>query len=457
MRYLIIKEVSVLFFIFSLMLLFHADANALPSFARQTGMPCSSCHVQAFGPGLTSVGRNFKLNGYTQTGANYNEGKVPPIPLSGMVRASYTHTQHRQPGGASERFGSNDNGTIDEASVFLAGRLHSKIGSFIQGTYNGVEDIGELDNSEIRFADNATISGQNLVYGLTVNNNPTITDLWNTTPTWGFPWASSDLAPTQAAGSLIEALGGQVVGATAYMMLNNLLYIEAGGYTMLPRNIQTGIGTFDDGQSRISGGAPYWRVALQKDWQGHYFAVGSFGMQANVYPQRQLGAGTDKIYDYGFDLTYQYLADPTHIYEFNVSYIREQRDMNASVILGLADKKSSNLDTVRIRAGYTYKQTYGLNLFYGQTTGTADSAVYSFGDPISGSRTGNPNSQAFTAEISYTPFGKSVSPLATLANLRLAAQYVHHFKFNGGVHNYDGLGRNAVNNDTLYLNAWLAF
>lgn len=138
--------------------------------------------------------------------------------------------------------------------------------------------------------------------------------------------------------------------------------------------------------------------------------------------------------------------------------IRENRNLDASVALGLADKLKSNLDTVRLRAGYTYLQTYGLSLFYGQTTGTADSVIYSFGDPISGSRNGNPNSQAFTAEVSYTPFGKSnTSALSTLANLRLAVQYVHNFKFNGSVHNYDGFRRNAVNNDALYLNAWLAF
>ena len=430
------------------------DASALPSFARQTGMPCSSCHVQSFGPNLTSVGRNFKLNGYTQTDGKNNN----IVPLSGMIRASYTHTQHGQPDGAADRFGKNDNGTIDEAAVFLGGRLTSKIGAFVEGTYDGVENVGVLDNTDIRFADHVNVVGQKLVYGLTANNNPTVSDLWNTTPTWGFPWSSSPLAPTQSASTLIESLGSQVVGGTAYMMLNDLLYAEAGGYASLPRNIQQGIGVFDPEQARLDGGAPYWRLALQKDWSGHYVSVGSFGMQGNVNPQRLTGAGVDKYYDFGFDLTYQYLADPTHIYEFNATYIRENRNLNASVALGLADKLKSNLDTVRLRAGYTYLQTYGLSLFYGQTTGTADNVIYSFGDPISGSRNGNPNSQAFTAEASYTPFGKSnTSALSTLANLRLAVQYVHNFKFNGSVHNYDGFRRNAVNNDVLYLNAWLAF
>jgi hypothetical protein len=37
--------------------------SALPSFARQTGQPCSTCH-SAF-PQLTPFGRRFKLEGYT--------------------------------------------------------------------------------------------------------------------------------------------------------------------------------------------------------------------------------------------------------------------------------------------------------------------------------------------------------------------------------------------------------
>lgn len=39
------------------------EAHAVPSFARQTSMQCSSCHT-AF-PQLSSFGRSFKLNSYT--------------------------------------------------------------------------------------------------------------------------------------------------------------------------------------------------------------------------------------------------------------------------------------------------------------------------------------------------------------------------------------------------------
>ncbi|HEX8873478.1 MAG TPA: cytochrome C, partial [Nitrosospira sp.] len=171
------------------------EVNALPSFARQTAMPCSACHVQAFGPGLTPTGRNFKLYGYTDV----SEDRTGFIPIAGMIRGSFTHTNSGQPGGAADRFGPNNNATIDEASIFYAGRITSKIGAFVQGTYDGVSNTGALDNTDIRLADYVDLAGSPLVYGVSVNNNPTVQDLWNTTPAWSFPWSSSPLAPTPAA------------------------------------------------------------------------------------------------------------------------------------------------------------------------------------------------------------------------------------------------------------------
>ena len=446
----IIPKVLVLLVMF----LASVEVKALPSFARQTGMPCTTCHLQAFGPNLTPFGRNFKLTGYTMSSGN----NTKLIPLAAMVQGSFTHTQRGQPDGAADHFGSNNNAAMDEASIFYAGRVTSKVGAFMQTTFDGVERKNLiLDNTDIRFADQASLGSQQFVYGISANNSPTVSDLWNTTPAWSLPATSSALAPTPAAGTLIESLAGQVGGVTAYMMWNNLLYVESGGYASLPRNVQQTVNTFDPEQNKIDGGAPYWRVALQHNHQGHYGAIGSFGMRANVNPQRMQGARTDQYTDFGFDATYQYLANLRHIFELTATYVRENRDMNASMALGLAEKKHSSLDTVRIRAAYTYQQTYSLSLHYGQTSGTADSVIYFSTDPISGSRSGKPNNQAFTAELSYVPFGKTTSTLSTLANVRLAAQYVHYFQFNGGIRNYDGSGRSAAGNDTLFLSGWLAF
>jgi hypothetical protein len=83
--------------------------------------------------------------------------------------------------------------------------------------------------------------------------------------------------------------------------------------------------------------------------------------------------------DFGFDATYQYLVNPRHIFELNGT-IRENRNMNAGVALGFAEKQRSSLDTVRIRSAYTFLQTYALTLAYAQTSGTADTILELFGN-----------------------------------------------------------------------------
>lgn len=75
---IVARNTVSLLVVFLMFFLLSLDANALPGFARQTGMPCSSCHVQSFGPNLTSIGRNFKLNGYTQTDGK-NNNLIPLI------------------------------------------------------------------------------------------------------------------------------------------------------------------------------------------------------------------------------------------------------------------------------------------------------------------------------------------------------------------------------------------
>ena len=148
------------------------QAFALPSFARQTGESCDSCHVGAFGPQLTPHGMKFKLGGYTDS-----DNKSGHIPLAGMLIDNYTHTSKDQDHGS---FSSNDNNVVQELSVFLAGKLADHMGSFMQVTYSGVDKVTALDNTEFRYASETTLFGQPGVYGLTLNNNPSMQDPFNT-------------------------------------------------------------------------------------------------------------------------------------------------------------------------------------------------------------------------------------------------------------------------------------
>jgi hypothetical protein len=60
-----LKIVVLLFPIALLVVLSEPNARAVPSYSRQTGLPCASCHYAP--PELNAFGRQFKLDGYTFT------------------------------------------------------------------------------------------------------------------------------------------------------------------------------------------------------------------------------------------------------------------------------------------------------------------------------------------------------------------------------------------------------
>ncbi len=89
-----------------------------------------------------------------------------------------------------------------QASLFYAGKIADELGAFIQMTYSGVGDSFGWDNTDIRYAHHLSFGGTNgnnhsMILGVTLNNNPTVQDVWNTTPAWGFPYSSSAVAPTE--------------------------------------------------------------------------------------------------------------------------------------------------------------------------------------------------------------------------------------------------------------------
>src|SRR6202140_3551123 len=81
------------------------EAAAVPSYARQTGFPCKSCHMNP--PELTPLGRAFKLNGYTmagkptvtspQTGRESGLNILESFPLSVLFDTAFTSTKSPQP------------------------------------------------------------------------------------------------------------------------------------------------------------------------------------------------------------------------------------------------------------------------------------------------------------------------------------------------------------------------
>jgi len=104
---------------------------------------------------------------------------------------------------------------------------------------------------------------------------------------------------------------------------------------------------------------------------------------------------------------------------------------------------------VKVNGVFYTPSRIGVAAGYFQTTGTADAGLYA-PTPVTGSATGSPNSSGVIGELSFMPW----------LNTRFGAQYVAYTKFNGatsGPSGYDGSGRSASDNNTLYLYTWLMF
>jgi hypothetical protein len=415
-------------------------AQAVPSFARQTGLACMQCHTVF--PQLTPLGREFKLTGYTMTDSTKGHQKglqedwMPP--LSFMMQVSQSFTQKKQP--------DTQNGNVlfpDQMSLFYAGRISDKAGAFIQTTYESPDDHFTLDNVDLRFASSRqSDGGSNLTYGVTLNNSPSAQDLWNSTPAWSYPYASSGVAPAPAAGVLLDGgLGQQVGGLGFYGMWNNRLYGELTLYraAQIGQDQPPGAGSTDT----LANTSPYWRIAYEHNWGEHNLEVGTYGMFADVIPSGVNGPA-NRYHDVALDAQYQYLAG-VRTFTLHTTFMHEKQTLDASYPTA-ASNSSNILKTFRLDATYYMHRSYGGTLGYFSTTGDTDSLLYA-PSAISGSLTGSPDTTGWIAEFDYLPW----------ENTKFALQYMRYNKFNGSSSNYDGAGRSASDNNTLYLNGWLNF
>jgi hypothetical protein len=444
-----------------LLSVYSACSEAVPSFARQTGMGCPVCHSPF--PQLTEFGRQFKISGYT-----LSNGASDYPPLAVMLQPSFTRTAKSQPGADIPTFNRNDNIALTQGSVFYAGRLFGpyasalfgeqaaatadKFGIFFQTTYDGVEHGWAWDEFEIRFADTVDIAGHHTDYGLYINNNPTLQDPWNSTPAWNFPFSSSGLAPTPAAAVLIDGgVSQQVIGMGAYAKFDNGVYMDVGAYRTLSARVQSRVGVDPQDETQLAYFAPYWRLALEQTWGHQTWEIGTHGFAARTYPERDTSAGSDRLLDIGVDSQYQYI-DGVHDTTIRFSWIHERQDWTASQELGLTEKNRGALRDFKFSASHLYDKTYGVTAHYFRINGDSDALLYA------DNRTNSPASAGWIFQFDYLPFNKNGGPAFWPAsNIKFSLQYVAYRQFDGARKNFDGGGRDAADNNTLYLEAWIAF
>ena len=456
------------------------SAFAVPAFNRQTGQNCVACHAGGHFPDLTPYGRLFKLTGYTI-------GKSV-LPVSVMAVASLNKTRSAtSPDPAlnsATAFPKDGNLIFQTASLFFAGRVTDHLGGFVQITYNNYDAQSPSDshwtghttsdNLDIRLVDRFMSGSNDVIVGATMNNNPTVQDVWNSVPSWGYnvvPGSSGPASTPLIAGGLAQ----NVAGLGAYVFWNKGVYAELSSYrtangfwSFMSKGFSVAQGT----QQILKGENPYWRLALTREWGPHNAMIGTFGLNAKVYPDPADPTGQTNHYrDTGIDGQYQYILDP-HAFTLSTSYIRERVDYADAVanqphpldpagLIGLPlTNTQDTLKIFRAKATYVYHAKYGTSLSYFNVTGTSNAALqtsaYDPANPgvlldgsegVAGNLSGSPATRGWTTEAFWTP----------VQYLRIGLQYTAFNKFNGASNNYDGFGRNAKDNNTIFLYLWGAY
>ena len=454
-------------------------AQAIPAFNRQTGQNCVACHAGGQFPELTPYGRLFKMTGYT-IGER-------ALPISAMAVASLSkvaNTSKSDDPGAD--FQKNNRVILATASLLLGGKVTDNIGAFAQVTYDpyatqddnrNFHGHSNADNIDIRYADRFISGKRDLIVGVSANNNPSVSDPWNTAA----GWMQYVPVPSPTSSRFIDGnapypgygAGGNIAGLTAYAYWNQTVYVELGGYgTSRGLTSFMSAGLDDASTTKLRGINPYWRLAINHEWGPHSLMVGTSGMVARVYDDpldTSDPASTHRFTDLAVDAQYQYLLDP-HAVTAQFVYTRNHHrypvalaDQPAAFFdaTGAATLANSNaVDTdhvLRVKVSYVYQAKYGGAVGLFNLTGTTNTANQTAGFDATGALaktagaasnlSGSPATRGVTLETFWMP----------IQYLRIGAQYTAYTRFNGASTNYDGFGRNARDNNTLFLYTWLAY
>jgi hypothetical protein len=466
------------------------DAAALPVFARQTGQNCVACHAGGQFPELTPYGRMFKMTGYTIGSRT--------VPLSVMGIASYAKVADTaKSDNTSADFQKNGDPIFASGSLFIAGKVTDNVGAFTQITYdnyatqdsNGAfHGHSQADNMDIRYADHFIDATKDLVYGVSLNNNPSVTDPWNTAPAWmqyvPVPSPTSYQFTDGAAPYPGYGAGGNIAGISTYLFWNKTIYAELGAYKSANGAFSfMSEGIDSSGKTYLKGiNNPYWRIAYSHEWGANNVMFGTSGMIAHVFDPGSDTSDSNNLGRFrniGIDSQYQYILDP-HVFTAQLAYMRQVQNYSVNSLSGVSSpyflingvtpvapiNSSDTINVFRAKVSYIHKAKVGGSLAYFGSTGTTNTLNQSSGydtdgqitstDPlgtgitstrVNGNLTGNPATRGLTYELFWTP----------IQYVRIGVQYTAYSKYNGASANYDGFGRNASDNNTLFLYLWAVY
>lgn len=424
----------------------------LPSFASQTGQKCAACHVGGDWPQLTPWGRFFKLSGYTAGTPVIDKERALRLPVGVFGQAGLTWAQD-----ANNATGGTvipHSGVLEpyEFSAEVATKVTNFMGVFYEYTVGNTfpgwrGDSGAVDIRAVHFF----YAGRHeILAAIDSNNNPTVQDVWNSSPDWSFPFYSSPWAPGAQTAPVISRLGSQSGSVGAYALIDRHVYVEGSVYrvgTGFFRWMTAGTPFSNPGISYLKGFNPYWRAYWTTAKGPDSIMVGTFGMQANVFPDAAQPTGpANSLTDSGFDAQYQHLLSRQKT-TLRASYIYEARSWGASFPIGSVGTPTGDAKFLNLSGSYSLGDAWTFHAGYLLTSANHDALRYTVTDESGNTVSTSPDSTGYVLEVD-----RHLSQ-----NLQLMAQYRGFLKYNGLQNKIDGVSRSASDNNTLWVSIFFGF
>ena len=129
------------------------------------------------------------------------------------------------------------------------------------------------------------------------------------------------------------------------------------------------------------------------------------------------------------------------------AWIHERQTLDATVAAGGSVNAKNTLKVLRLNASYYPEAVDRRERWLLRYAGARPTPGSMRRTLSTAARTASPKTNGFVGEVDLNPW----------ENTRFGLQYTAYSNFNGGKTNYDGSGRDASGNNTLFAFAWLAF
>lgn len=371
-------------------------------------------------PALTTAGREFKLSAY-----NAATKQRFWFPFSMQAYFGYTTLPVN-----SDEYPSSSLTAPHYQFLGFQGKLFGNLGASIAFDYNAGASDAAFAPSEVRYAKRNRNQTQDMLYGFLVTNRIGYNDVWSSAITK--PLLSKPLPniPQPAHGyGLAPVFTKPVLGGGAYAYINSLMYFEMSVFRSDPR------ATTDT----IRYAAPYVRAALNRDIGDTTIAFGLTHIASDITQVDTLNGAIANVVGYN-DTALDFMYEVNgRIHQFGIYGAWVMKSARYT------DQASNNKEIVHSRiyraaVGYSAFHLLGVRLGVINIDGEADALWYSSG-ANSNNVSGSPRTSLMAVEIDY---------LASYY-VKTALQLYFHDYFNGAQKNYDGIGRNATDNDAIFF------